>query len=158
DKFVRIYESATGNLLQKLDGHTGPVTCVAWSHDGTTLASGGHDKLVLIWNAKGGPALHTLKGHTEIVTCVAWGPGNSERLASASVDKTIRIWNGKAGQFIKYFSEGGIVAGQVFCLAWSPDGKSIVSGQEDHRARLWQISTGKLVMTFENAGSPPQVS
>jgi WD40 repeat protein len=59
---------------------------------------------------------------------------------------------------VKFFSEGGIVTGQVFSLAWSPDGKMIVSGHEDHRARLWQISSGKMANTFENAGSPPQVS
>jgi WD40 repeat protein len=158
DKFVRVFESATGNLLQKLEGHTGPVTCAGWAHDGTMLGSGGYDKAVIVWSAKDGQLLHTLKGHTEIVNCVAWAPGSSEMLASGSVDKTIRIWNGKSGQFSKSFSEGGIVAGQVFCLAWSPDGKMIVSGQADHRARLWQVSSGKLVTTFENAGSPPQVS
>ena len=46
-----------------LMGHTDDVNSVAWSPDGTRLASGSDDKTVRIWEASTGKELSTLRGH-----------------------------------------------------------------------------------------------
>ena len=46
--------------LQTLEGHSGEVSSVAFSHDSTRLASGSDDETVKIWDASNGECLQTL--------------------------------------------------------------------------------------------------
>src|SRR5262249_29376782 len=57
-----------------LRGHTADVTGVAFSPDGTRLASGSRDGTVKVWEAATGRELLSLKGHTSFVSCVAFSP------------------------------------------------------------------------------------
>jgi WD40 repeat protein len=47
---VRIYDWPGTTLLHTFTGHRGPVTSLAVSHDGKTLASGSQDTTVLLWD------------------------------------------------------------------------------------------------------------
>ena len=49
--------------LQTLEGHSGPVTSVAFSHDSARLASASHDSTVKIWDAHSGACLQTIEDH-----------------------------------------------------------------------------------------------
>jgi WD40 repeat protein len=54
-------------LLQTLEGHSGSVRAVAFSPDGTLLASASDDKTVKLWDAQLGAVLQTLEGHSSSV-------------------------------------------------------------------------------------------
>lgn len=79
------------SLLRTLTRHTSTVTCVAFSPDGQTLASGSEDKTIKLWNLTTGQEVRTLSGHTDTVYSVAFSP-NGQILASGSTDKKIKIW------------------------------------------------------------------
>ena len=58
-----------------LEGHRAGVNLVAFSLDGTMIASGSGDHTVRVWDAATGEALGgPLEGHGNTVTSVAWSP------------------------------------------------------------------------------------
>ena len=84
--------------LLTLRGHTDAVNGVAYSPDGTRLASASSDGTVQVWDAiTGQEVLPPLRGHTGVVYAVAYSP-DGRTLASASHDKTVRVWDATTGQ------------------------------------------------------------
>src|ERR1051325_11024089 len=72
-------------LRHVLRGHMNWIGRIAWSPDGSYLASSSEDKTIRIWDARNGACVRTLQGHTNSVNSVAWSP-DGQRLASASWD------------------------------------------------------------------------
>jgi len=91
DNTVRVWEVASGRTLLTLIGHTGEVTCVAFSPDGQTLASASRDLTVKLWDVVSGTELIALTGHTGAVNAVAFSPDGAT-LASGAEDSAVRLW------------------------------------------------------------------
>ncbi len=72
---------------------------MAWSPDGSKIASGSYVDSVKIWNAAAGASIATLTGHSDYVVSVAWSPDGS-KIASGSDDESVKIWNAAAGTSI----------------------------------------------------------
>ncbi|CCF40444.1 NWD1 protein [Colletotrichum higginsianum] len=83
--------------LQTLEGHNSPVASVAFSGDGTQLASASYDNTVKVWDGATGQCFRTLEGHSGSVWAVTFS-GDSTRLASASDDNTVKIGDSATGQ------------------------------------------------------------
>jgi hypothetical protein len=80
-----------GKTLYVYRRHADAVFSVAWSPDGTALASGSFDRTVLIWNASTGTHTVTYRGHTNSVNSLAWSPEGTP-IASGSTDTTVQVW------------------------------------------------------------------
>jgi WD40 repeat protein len=145
DKTIRIWDARTGEeVMTPLEGHTGLVTSVGFSPDGTHIVSGSDDKTIRIWDAKTGEeVLKPLEGHTGLVTSVDSSPDGT-RIVSGSADKTIHIWDAKTGGMIMEPLEGH--TDWVTFVGFSPDGTHIVSGSYDKTIRIWDARAGEQVM------------
>ena len=115
------FNTQTASLIHTLKGHSHSVESVAFSPDGSTLASGGWD--IKLWNAQTGDLINTL-GHDSSVWSVAFSPDGS-RLASGSSDKTIKLWNAQTGDLINTLKGHD---SSVLSVAFSPDGSRLASG------------------------------
>jgi WD40 repeat protein len=94
--------------LQTLEGHSGRVWSVAFSHDSARLASASDDSTVKIWDASSGECLQTLEGHSGWVRSVAFSH-DSARLASASDDNTVKIWDTSSGECLQTLDIGKVL-------------------------------------------------
>ena len=165
DNSIRLWSITTGQQLATLEeqiawgvvtheGHTGDVTAVAFSTDGTTLASGGTDNIVRLWDVGTKQHRAALTGHRDSVTALAFSKNNA-MLVSGSVDDTIQLWNTSTGRHLDTF-EG--YENDVEVLAFSPDGAILASGDADDIVRLWDGNTGQHLVTLslgsEGYGNP----
>jgi WD40 repeat protein len=139
-----VYHLCHADLLA-LTGHTAVVHGLAYSHDGSRLATASQDGTVRVWDAQTGKQELLLSRHGDSVACVAFSPDGS-RLASGSSDKTVRVWalpGGREQMILQGHTEA--VAG----VAFSPDGKHLASGSHDQTVKVWSLETGEVERTLE---------
>jgi WD40 repeat protein/DNA-binding SARP family transcriptional activator len=86
-----VWNLATGQHVATLEGHTGTVVNLAFSPDGTQLATASADGTIRLWDPDTGEQLLVLEGHIGLVSDVSFNP-NGTQLASASADGTVRVW------------------------------------------------------------------
>ena len=101
-------------------GH--PMTALALSPDGTTLATAGQDGTIHLWDAATARALVSLPGHPGGVSALMFGAGN--RLVSAGADEQVRFWDTASGQA----TSSVIQPTAELCIALSPDGLTLAIG------------------------------
>jgi WD40 repeat protein len=142
DALHRAVQSSRVRLT--LSGHTGWVRDVAFSADGTRLATASEDKTAKVWDATTGEELITLSGHTASVWGVTFSP-NGTRLATASKDKTAKVWSTTTGE--ELFTLSGHTD-WVMAVAFSPDGTRIATASKDKTVRVWDASTGGMLFAL----------
>jgi eukaryotic-like serine/threonine-protein kinase len=121
-------------------GHTGAITALSWSPDGTMVASGSSDKTVQVWRAADGALLYTLSGYDRPVTSVVWATDRTNVIASAGMsDGTVQVWDALRDHRDRIFHGGG----RVLALSWKEKSPWIVSGGTDREIYTWNASSGK---------------
>jgi len=90
DPRLRLWNGRTGEFQGQLRGHDADVLALAFSPDGTRLASAGHDKRVVLWDMATGESRRLL-GHTAGANGVAFLP-DGRSLVSIGLDGTVRLW------------------------------------------------------------------
>ncbi|HUW59072.1 MAG TPA: serine/threonine-protein kinase [Planctomycetota bacterium] len=139
---VTVHDAMTGAEIAMLRGHRGLVRAVAYNLGGGLIVTGGSDKTVRIWKESTGDEIARLQGHEDGVTSVDFSP-DWERVVSGSLDGTVKIWDRAAGDGIVSFGTDA-----TYGLAFSADSRLIAVGVG--RPRLWDVKTGKAVLTLKD--------
>jgi WD40 repeat protein len=137
---VRLYVNTFGGApTVTAEGHNGPIKGVAFSPDGTRIATVGADTILRVWDIAGAApqVIYTLRGHQSSVEAVAFSPDGA-RIATASADMTVRLWDSLQGVELAVFKGH---TSDVTTVDFLLQGNLIVSGGWDRTVRLWDVTS-----------------
>ncbi|MDE0484245.1 MAG: dockerin type I domain-containing protein [Candidatus Poribacteria bacterium] len=169
DKTVSLWNAETGEYLHTLAEGNRLVESVAFSPDGQTLASS--SDAVYLWNTNTGTLLHSLKRGDFFFggDSIAFSPdgkiiagtfendwGEWDRAIDGwppPVDDGFYLWDVDTGKLLRTTRIRGTKS-----LAFSPDGKTIVSGDSNGSIHLWDMNTGTELHTYREAHKGGEVT
>ena len=146
---INVWNTHTGERLLTLTGHTRWIKSLAFSPDGKTLASCDQHGIIHLWDLDTAITRATFKT-PDAFYALSFAP-NGKLLASGGYDGSIRLWNatakqqglrGKIGQYLPTLTLKGH-KDDISTLAFSPDGKMLLSGSDDGTIRAWDTITGR---------------
>jgi len=148
-----LWNSCQGDNFYTFVGHSNVVSCVAYSPDGTTLASGSQDASVKLWDVATRRLVATLPAHAGHVTWLAFS--NDGRTLATADEDGLKLWNSKTHQHVFTLKER-----MVARFAFSPVGTLIAIGYGHSiygdviggSVKLWDYTTHQVVKTFSEPG------
>jgi WD40 repeat protein len=141
DGSVWAWRSA-GSPIGKLEGHTKPVTALAWSKT-NLLASGGSDAKVRLWHAEKKESIREIDASVPVLS-LAFSP-DSQFLAAGTTDEVVRIWHTSSGKQAITGVRSQASPPSVTDVAWSKDGSMLLAGRGAHIVQLWDLHAPKII-------------
>lgn len=132
-------------LVQTLVRHLAPVSTVAFSADGRSLASACMVAACL-WDPRDGRLLQTVRGHPNLLTDMALAP-DADKLATVDMDGACRLWDPVTGVHLRTL-EGH--SEQFSTVAFSSDGRLLATGSSDRSTWLWDADSGDHLRTLDS--------
>jgi WD40 repeat protein len=142
----------------RLRGHTGRVRAAAFSPDSRRLLSGSDDHTARVWDVQGGRDVMRFQ-HDASVQAVTFSPdgqyaltggwANADDKATAG-ECDLHLWKAETGEEVRVFKG---VTSPATGIAYSPDGKLVLSGSWDGMLHWWDPPTGQLNGTRAACGS-----
>ena len=171
DANINVYDTKTGALRAKLEGHEGGVW--ALQYQGNVLVSGSTDRTVRVWDIENAVCTQVFQGHTSTVRCLeilmptpveATPDGHTMMpqqplIITGSRDSNLRVWKLPSPKDPTYFQTGPAPDEAAECpyyirtltghhhsvRAIAAHADTLVSGSYDCSVRVWKISTGETV-------------
>jgi WD40 repeat protein len=142
---VLVYDAGT-QTFQRVEQSDVParIRRVEWSPGGKYLASASEGGPIRIWSGEDYSVRATLEGHRGMISCFAW-TADGTRFASGSwghgIDQLF-IWDAQRWNRLMMLDDPN--AG-VYGVAWSADGRILVSAGSDGMLRWWDPQNGQCI-------------
>jgi len=145
DKRVMLLRADDLEPLHTLTSHRDEVTGVAFTRDGTTLASSSLDRTVRLWDVKRALLEATLLGGREPLVGVTFAPDGGH-VAAWDRAGGLLLWDRARATDRSLVGEHD---SYVYAVAYSPDGARLYSGSWDGTVRVWDARSGGPLARFE---------
>ncbi len=138
------YVEVSKDQVAVLEGHGAWVRSVAFSPDGTTLASGSSDGTAKLWDVASREAIATLYPRGYQVTSVDFSPDGT--ILAGTGGGHIMLWDVASGEAVAAIRGDRHVPRNV---VFSPDGTTLASGHSDGAVKLWDVASREAIATLE---------
>jgi WD40 repeat protein/uncharacterized caspase-like protein len=161
DGTARLWDVSTGQQLRILVGHSDKVSAVRFSHDGRFILTGSADGTVRLWSATTGKEARRYGEHAagvfSLISSIAFSSDDRYVLSGCletsdlfetkkvEISHFARLWEASTGREVKRFKHQE----PVTSVAFSPDGRSVLTASLDATARVWNIGTGENVKSLK---------
>ncbi|MDR0495756.1 MAG: WD40 repeat domain-containing protein [Treponema sp.] len=147
---IVIWDAANGREITRMAGHNEPVSGIIFSPNGRQLVStAGRDSAIKIWDAVSGQLLRSISqsgianisfsADGSFIAGTGPGPGNNAKIWNVSNGNEIRTLTGHTGN--------------INSVAYSPNGRQILTASNDRSIKIWDAGSGQCVRTI-NCDSP----
>ncbi|POX60895.1 hypothetical protein C3492_24730 [Streptomyces sp. Ru62] len=132
-KLIRVWDVVAGRSTweRRLGGWSTMVNAIAFSPDGSRLATGSTDNFARVWDMSTGSVDAEL-AHRHFVNAVDFD-GSGRYLATGSADATVCIWDLSTTSRVLVLRH----ARAVKAVRFSPDGRLLLTSSEDKNAYVW---------------------
>ena len=136
---IKIWDTTKGINIHSLEGHNSDVNSVKWSNDSQLFASCGLDKTVRFWDIREHKNINILSAikYADINDIAVFSKNNSTIVAVGHADGLMTIWDYAKQCVIKEIYEHNE---QIRSVAFSPDGKYLLSGSFDNKIKIYDIN------------------
>lgn len=161
---IHLWNVQTGQLLDRLSGHEGPVSSLSFAPDGSSLVSGSWDRTVRIWSVFARTQTSEPLAQQADVLAVVHRP-DSKQLAVSTLDGQLTFWEVESAEQLGHIDGRGDIAGgrrardrmtaannpatkHFNAIAYSADGSCVLAGGNSKHVCLYDIASGCLVKRF----------
>jgi len=141
DGAVKLWDIDAGKIIAEWTGHTTYVTSVCWDRACGRVVSASIDGTARVWDVESGNTILAIETGLSEVWAVIYSP-DMTMIATGGERKdlkeSIKIWDAKTGKLITNLKGH---TRNVFCLAWTADGSTLISGSFDFSIRTWNTTT-----------------
>jgi WD40 repeat protein/DNA-binding SARP family transcriptional activator len=144
-----LWDAATGKVVHRLSGHTGDVSSVAFSPDGSRLVTSADDARAIIWSTRTGQRLQTVPG-LEGYAGASFSPDGRLVAIGGWAAPLIRIADARTGDRVRTIRDER--AEFLISPSFSPDGTRVTAGSGEDLL-VYDVATGRRVLTIPHAGA-----
>ena len=149
---IKLWNIHDGSMQTEIvKPHVDTITALAFSPDGSQIASSSTDQLIKLHRLDTGARLHTLEGHTNQVLDVAWS-ADGQTIATAGADKLTKLWNAETGKQTK--SEGGYRK-EITSIEFLGTGNTLLTSSGDTIVKAAKQNLGGITGFVYTATSSP---
>jgi len=148
ERFGHVFMSETGTSVGEISGQSKPInSCDFRPARPFRVITGSEDNTIGIFEGPPFKFKMTKQEHSRFVQAVRYSPSGN-LFASAGFDGKVFLYDGTSSDLV---GEIGSPAhsGGVYGVAWSPDGKQLLTSSGDKTARLWDVETRQIVTEFK---------
>jgi WD40 repeat protein len=140
DGTVRLWNIDTGKVITKWSGHKSGIAYLCWNRDGGRVVSGSWDGTTRVRDVKSRETILAIKTGLDNVRAVVYSPDSTMFATGGHSEEKefIKIWDANTGKLIANVTGH---TSTVTCLAWTADGRRLISGSCDRSIRTWNTST-----------------
>jgi hypothetical protein len=159
NRAVKVWDLRTGKEILAFAGHMIGVAALAWSPDGKRIVSAGYGGAVKVWDVGIGKEVFSLKGHPGTVKSVAYSPdgkrivsgGGGPEYEGEQHSGKVTIHDAERGEKLLTLT---VHNSSVLAVAFSSDGKRLVTGSSDRTVKTHDATDGKDFLVLKGNTSP----
>jgi WD40 repeat protein len=167
DHSARLWDVSTGKQLRSFTAF-GEIRSVAFTPDGQYVLGAAEEHTTYMWESATGKLIHSLSSSNMYDLAVAVSP-DGKSVLTGNLNNTAHLWDRATGREIRQFRESPKPPEHplpangrylpllrptrepprwISSVAFSPDGRTVLLGNEDGTARQWDIATGTEIRMF----------